>query len=142
MIMEILPGVGVRAIDRGGDLWFIANDVAAMLGYKFPKDAVKVHCKCPILLKGGESSPFTSSPRGIMIIPESDMYRLVLRSKLPAAERFQDWLFDEVLPSIRKTGSYNYHGRAPESYAGALKRLAESIEAEEMVRLLKQYGTG
>ncbi|NVN90443.1 MAG: hypothetical protein HXX11_07535 [Desulfuromonadales bacterium] len=128
--MEILPGFQVRTIDRDGKIWFIANDVAARLGYKIPKDAVKAHCKRPELLKGGESVPHTSSPRGIMIIPESDMYRLILRSKLPAAERFQDWLADEVLPSILKTGCYGIPERMPTSFADALTLLADSEESK------------
>lgn len=53
---------------------------------------------------------YTSSTRqgtlGINIIPEGDLYRLIIRSKLPAAEQFEEWVFDEVLPSIRKTGKY------------------------------------
>ena len=58
------------------------------------------------ILKGSESLHLTKSPRGINVIPESDVYRLITRSKMPWAEEFSDWVFEEVLPSIRKHGVY------------------------------------
>lgn len=96
----------VRTIDKNGELWFVANDVADILGYSDCKQAVRDHCKFAELLKGVESAPFTSSPRGINIIPERDVYRLIMRSTLPAAEKFEDWIVSEVIPSIRKHGHY------------------------------------
>jgi prophage antirepressor-like protein len=54
-----------------------------------------------------ESTALGLNPRGVCIIPESDLYRLIMRSKVPAAEKFQDWVTEEVLPLIRKTGSFN-----------------------------------
>lgn len=100
----------VRTIERDGELWFVANDVADILGYSDCKQAVRDHCKFAELLKGVESAPFTSSPRGINIIPERDVYRLIVKSTLPTAEKFEEWVFGEVLPSIRKHGHY---GQAP-----------------------------
>lgn len=97
----------VRVVIRNGKPWFVANDVATALGYAVPKDAVAAHCKYAEILKGGESAPLTSSPRGIAVIPESDVYRLIMRSNLPSAEDFRDWVCEEVLPTIRKTGSYS-----------------------------------
>jgi len=61
--------------------------VAEVLGYARARDAIAQHCKHPEVLKSGESPLLTSSPYGITIIPERDVYRLVMRSKLPAAER-------------------------------------------------------
>ncbi len=52
-------------------------------------------------------------PRGEYIIPESDLYRLIMRSNMAEAERFQDWVVEEVLPQIRRTGSYNPLSRKP-----------------------------
>lgn len=84
---------------------FIATKVAEVLGYAKPNNAINNHCKCLILL----NTPFQGieiPPKGLNIIPEKDVYRLVMRSKLPQAERFQDWVMDEVLPTIRKTGGF------------------------------------
>lgn len=91
----------VRVVMRGGEPWFIASDVAKALGYERPNDAVNTHCKKINKFSYGDL------PQGAMpynIIPESDVYRLVMRSNLPNAVTFQDWVCEEVLPSIRKTG--------------------------------------
>lgn len=97
----------VRAFVRNGEPWFVANDVANALGYSDPNDAVRKHCKYTELLKTGESPVLTNSPRGINVIPESDVYALIFRSALPAADAFRRWVCEEVLPSIRKTGQYS-----------------------------------
>ena len=102
----------VRVIVQGGEPWFVASDVAKALGYERPNDAVNAHCKKVNKFSYGES------PRGAQpynIIPESDVYRLIMRSNLPNAERFQDWVTEDVLPSIRKTGNYSM---APASAPG------------------------
>ena len=126
----------MRAIMRDGEPWFVANDVALALGYAVPKDAVAQHCKYVELFKGGESTPLTSSPRGIGIIPESDVYALIFRSNLPKAEEFRRWVCEEVLPSIRKTGSYSM--ALPQTYAAALRALADKAEALEAAEAAKQ----
>ena len=59
------------------------------------------------ILKGVESTGLTTSPRGVYIIPESDLYRLIIKSKLPGAEKFERWVMEEVLPTIRKTGRFD-----------------------------------
>lgn len=83
---------------------FCAFDIASALGYKDPKQAVVTHCKSGELL----FCPHANSVGGtrIRFIRESDVYRLIMHSKLPDAERFQDWVCEEVLPSIRKHGAY------------------------------------
>ena len=96
----------VRTVWHEGNVWFVAKDVAECLGFTHPQSAIIDHCNHAKVLKGGETPLLTSSPRGINIIPESDVYRLVMRSKLPAAEQFQTWVCEDVLPSIRKTGGY------------------------------------
>lgn len=98
------PSFGsVRVVEHEGEPWFVASDVAKALGYERPNDAVNAHCK-----KLNKFS-YGKSPQGAMpynIIPESDVYRLVMRSNLPGAVEFQDWVVEEILPSIRKTGGY------------------------------------
>lgn len=92
----------VRTVEIDGKPYFVANDVARALGYATPKDAVTRHCKGALkrryLTEGGRQE--------MKMIPEGDMYRLITHSKLESAERFEAWVFDEVLPTLRKTGSY------------------------------------
>ncbi len=93
-------------VDDSNEPWFVAKDVAEVLGYAYPAQSVRKFCKSPKLLKGVEATTLTSSPRGITIIPERDVYRLIMRSKLPQAEEFEEWVVGTVLPSIRKHGAY------------------------------------
>ena len=92
----------VRAIEEGDKVLFCAADVAKALGYSNQRDAVGRHCKGVVkrdtLTSGGMQE--------LSFIPEGDVYRLIIRSKLPSAVKFEHWVFDEVLPSIRKRGLY------------------------------------
>ncbi len=92
----------VRIIEQDGDPWFVAKDVAQLLGYRDTSQAIRAHCKgaVELTLPSGRGSQKT------IVIPEHDLYRLIMRSKLPAAEEFEEWVVGVVLPSIRKTGSY------------------------------------
>lgn len=96
----------VRVIIRDGRPWFVANEVAAILGYKNQRDAVARHCKSLELLKGRDSRLLASSPRGINIIPEADVYRMVMNSELESAESFEVWVMETVLPALRQDGGY------------------------------------
>ena len=87
--------------ENTGEPWFVASDVAKGLGYENPSRSVNTHCK-----NVNKFSPTKLVGTPINIIPESDVYRLIMRSNLPTAERFQDWVMEEVLPSIRKSGGY------------------------------------
>jgi len=96
-------GTSVRVItDEQGEPWFVAKDVADLLEYVDTDQAVRFHCKA------AKTWPveMTGQVRNVKVIPERDLYRLVMRSKMPAAEAFEEWVVGEVLPSIRKTGSY------------------------------------
>jgi prophage antirepressor-like protein len=96
-------GASVRLVSGpDGEPWFVANDVARLLGYAVPKDAVAAHCRGA----AKHRLPTDGGEQDVAIIPERDVYRLVMRSRLPAAERFEAWVVGEVLPSIRKTGNY------------------------------------
>ena len=92
----------IRTVEIDGKPYFVANDVARALGYIETAKAIRTHCK-------GVSEMDIPSNGGIQrmkIIPEGDLYRLIVRSKLPSADRFEKWVFDTVLPSIRKNGGY------------------------------------
>ena len=119
----------VRVVMRGGEPWFIASDVAKALGYERPNDAVNTHCKKINKFSYGDL------PQGAMpynIIPESDVYRLVMRSNLPNAVTFQDWVCEEVLPSIRKTGGYGAP-QLPPNFPDRTKAAAIILEAAGIV---------
>ena len=92
----------VRIMEEESKYLFCAQDVAKSLGYTNFRDAIRRHCKGVVkrdsLTKGGIQS--------LSYIPEGDVYRLIVHSKLPSAERFEKWVFDEVLPTIRKHGAY------------------------------------
>ena len=92
----------VRIICEDDTVLFCGADIARALGYAKPQNAIKVHCKGA--LKRGTLT--NGGTQELSYIPEGDVYRLIVRSKLPAAECFEHWLFDEVLPSIRKYGAY------------------------------------
>ena len=106
--MEIFknPEFGsVRVIEENGKYLFCGLDVTAALGYKDSAKALKAHCTSdgwafyPLIDNVGR----TQQTR---FISEGNLYRLIVHSKLPSAERFERWVFDEVLPSIRKHGAY------------------------------------
>ena len=95
----------VRMIEENGKPLFCGSDVARALGYARPNDAIVDHCRCTVKRR----IPHPQSPDkeiGMAFIPEGDVYRLIVRSKLPAADKFERWGFDEVIPSIRKNGGY------------------------------------
>ena len=92
----------VRIVQEGDRCLFCAFDVARALGYSRPNDAVSRHCRATVK----RSSPISGKMQEINFIPEGDVYRLIVHSKLPSAERFERWVFDEVLPSLRKNGIY------------------------------------
>jgi anti-repressor protein len=93
----------VRTITTNDNkILFCASDIAKALGYSNPNKAINDHCRA--ITK--QNTPISGKIQEINFIPEGDIYRLIVRSKLPSAENFEKWVFDEVLPSIRKTGGY------------------------------------
>lgn len=119
----------VRIVMQDEQPWFVANDIAEALGYKHPKDSIRDNCKYAKLLKGEQASPLTDSPYGVKIIPESDLYRLIMRSQLESAEKFQDWVVEEVLPSIRKTGSYKLKKASKENTDQPINMAPKTVKA-------------
>lgn len=101
----------VRTAEVDGKTYFCGNDIATALGYKQPADAIRNHCKGVYEI----STPTNSGKQMMKYITEGDVYRLITHSKLPEAEKFERWVFDEVLPTIRKTGSYSINQK-PDSY--------------------------
>ena len=95
----------IRTVEIEGKPYFAGTDVAKALGYSEPHKAVARHCRDD----GMKRTPIADSLGRVqetVFIPEGDLYRLIVGSKLPTAEKFERWVFDEVLPSIRKHGLY------------------------------------
>lgn len=93
----------LRTIVDGDTIYVCAKDAAAALGYANTNDAIKRHCKGVVKRYPLETSGGTQE---FAFIYEGDLYRLIASSKLPAAQQFESWVFDEVLPSIRRHGLY------------------------------------
>ena len=128
-------GASVRTITIGAETHFVGKDVASVLGYVNATTAMGSHCRgVQVLYPIADSVGRMQDTR---IITEADTLRLIVNSTLPAAERFERWVFEEVLPQIRKTGSYG----APEAlnHAGniaALEAAARMLNASESGKLM------
>lgn len=92
----------IRTIDENGKVLFCGSDVAKALGYKRPNDAISAHCKGTVKRR----TPTNGGMQEMLFVTEGDIYRLAASSELPGADAFESWIFDEVLPSIRKHGEY------------------------------------
>lgn len=126
----------IRTTEIDGKVLFCGSDVAKALGYSNTRDALLRHCKdvvkCDTLTNGGVQS--------LGFISEGDIYRLIIHSKLPSAEKFEHWVFDNVLPTIRKTGGYvanselmvsTYFGNIPIEQQTLVKGLFDNIIAQQ-----------
>ena len=92
----------LEIVQDGDKFWFPATKCAIILGYQNATRAIRTHCK------GGTEmvSPSPGGPQKMKFISEGDLYRLIVRSKLESAQRFEEWVFDEVLPTVRRHGLY------------------------------------
>lgn len=115
----------VRAIEKDGKTYFVGIDIARALGYSNPSKAVIQHCKGVTKL----GIPSQGGVQETNCITEGDMYRLITHSELPSAEKFETWVFDEVLPSIRKNGGYiaNQEKLTPEQIVANALIVAQNI---------------
>lgn len=122
----------VRVMEEDGKFLFCGSDVARALGYVNINDALRRHCKGVVkrdtLTNGGMQS--------LSYLPEGDVYRLITHSKIPSAEKFEAWVFEDVLPSIRKTGGYGNALTQEQSLALAIVN-ADTIEARAVA--LSEY---
>ncbi len=120
----------IRTVEIEGKPFFCGTDVAKALGYTNPNKAVNDHCRAITKC----STPISGKMQEINFISEGDLYRLIVSSKLPTAEKFERWVFDEVLPSIRKRGGY-INGQSEmnpeELMAKALQVAQKTLEERE-----------
>ena len=115
----------IRTMTKDEKTYFVGNDVAKALGYVETSKAIRTHCK-------GVSEmdiPTNGGIQKMKMITEGDIYRLVIKSQLPSAEKFENWIFDNVLPSIRKNGGYiaNQENLTPEQIVANALVVAQNI---------------
>lgn len=122
--------LGVMVID--GKEYFPAKHCANILGYKDTTNAIKQHCKGVVK----HHLPTNGGMQMVNYIPEGDLYRLIVSSKLPAAEKFERWVFDEVLPSIRRNGGYVTN--AEELIAKTATAVVSEV-MKQLVPMMKRY---
>ena len=128
----------VRTMKINGEPYFVGKDVATILGYAKPENAIANHVdtedKTLTLIQGGCS---TGSQK-TTVINESGLYSLILSSKLPNAKKFKRWVTSEILPSIRKTGRYSIQSK-PDSYTieDPIERAKRWIEEQEEKKALE-----
>lgn len=131
----------VRTVEISGKTYFVATDIAKALGYSNPRDAIWRHCK-GVVKHDGVSK--TTNQHGITteqkvefnVIPEGDIYRLVIKSQLPSADKFESWIFNEVLPQIRMTGTYSLNKSSVEQGISVVKFIADDLRVNTASRIL------
>lgn len=125
----------MRTVEINGIIHFYGIDIAKALGYSNASKAVLTHCK-KILKKTLETS---NSQNGktvkgkVSLITKSDIYRLIVRSDLKSTDEFESWIFDEVLPTIERTGAYIEDGREKEM----IERYFPSISDDVKLLMIK-----
>lgn len=128
-----------------GKEYFPATDCAKMLGYSNPEKAIRDHCKTPgctirsVGVETGIKADGTPAFQTVKkkYITEGNLYRLITHSKLPAAEKFESWVFDEVIPDIRRTGMYAQGGARGGIYSSEeLAKIVSITVAETLKQLM------
>jgi len=142
----------IRWIKVNNKDYAVGIDIAKALGYKKPNDAISRHCRGAVKhgvgVVTGKRKDGTDATQNVemSLIPEGDIFRLAAKSELPGAEKFEAWIFDEVLPCIRKTGMYATEELLdnPDLLIAAAVKLKEEraarLEAENKVKLLEPKG--
>ena len=123
----------IRVTEINGEPWFVGKDVTEKLGYQNCSEALADHVDGEDKLNSKTLSSFELDlgQRGGWLINESGVYSLILSSKLPSAKKFKHWVTSEVLPAIRKTGSYSL----PMNYESALEQLLVEVKKNNQLAL-------
>nr|DAO88952.1 MAG TPA: repressor domain protein [Caudoviricetes sp.] len=129
----------VRTVEIGGESWFVGKDVAEILGYTNPNEAIQDHVDDDEKLNSKmlSSVKIDLGQRGGWLINESGLYSLILSSKLPSAKAFKKWVTSEVLPSIRKHGGYinGQSEMSPEELMAKALQVAQKTLEEREARI-------
>ncbi|EGT3846238.1 hypothetical protein LVT94_11185 [Clostridioides difficile] len=130
-IFEKLEFGQIRMAEIDNKPYFVGKDIAKSLGYKNTNDAILRHCKGVVKHEG-----FKINGIKVALITEGDVYRLIVGSNLPNAEKFESWVFDEVLPSIRETGKYQLQQDVITELTGTIGDLKGTIrEYKKMCKI-------
>ena len=135
-IIEVFNNVefgSIRTAKINNDIYFVGKDVAEALGYVDTNKAVSMHVDDEDKKLNDKTSP-SFGQRGATLINESGLYSLVLSSKLESAKRFKRWVTSEVLPALRKTGSYSMN--IPQTLPEALRAYADEVEEHNKTKAL------
>lgn len=128
---ESFEGRTLRTVFRENEYWFVANDVVSALGYAETSKAINKFCKgVP------QRHPIQTAKRGMQemrIINKPDLYRLVLKSEAKGAERFQDWVVEDLLPTLEREGSYHMALKAIPSEPWSLEEIDAIVDRERPV---------
>lgn len=131
-------GNEVRTVLINDEPYFVGKDVATAIGYRNTKDAINKHVKSKYRRESRFATP--SGTQTMTVISEPGIYQLAGQSKLPTAEPFQDWIYEEVLPSIRKHGAYMTDEKIEEALLNpdTIINLATQLKEEREGRLIAE----
>lgn len=126
----------IRTVDIDGKVYFVASDVAKTLGYCNDRDAISRHCRW--VAKHDIPHPQSKTKTlTVNIIPHGDIIRLAANSELPGAEKFESWIFDEVIPSVLNYGSYSANEKSTiEQEISVVKFIADDLNVNTASRIL------
>lgn len=124
----------VRMYVENGKSWFCATDIATSLGYSNPRDAIVRHCKSHGVVNHDVIDSMGRTQQ-MKFISEGNIYRLTAKSQMPRADEFENWIFDEIVPSVVNTGSYSVQPQTPQTYLEVLKALVSSEEEKQRLEL-------
>ncbi|HFB6717342.1 TPA: Bro-N domain-containing protein [Neisseria gonorrhoeae] len=128
----------VRTVaDNKGELWFLANDVCEILGYTNPRRTVDLHCKSRGVTK--RYTPTASGEQEMTYINEPNLYRLIIKSRKPAAEAFEEWVMETVLPAIRKTGGCQVGPKTTADDRTGLRRAVAALAGRKGIDYSSAY---
>ena len=133
----------VRTVTIDGVVYFVGIDIAKSLGYSNAAKAVSTHCKRAIKSDVDVSSQNGNAHKArksqeMLVITKSDVYRLIVRSKLESADEFESWIFDEIMPTIEKTGAYIEEGREQEMVNYYFSSLSSDLQGQIVNELIEK----
>lgn len=133
----------VRTVVIDRVVYFVGIDIAKALGYSNCAKAISTHCKRPIKTEVDVSSQNGNAHKArksqeMLTITKSDIYRLIVKSKLDSAEEFESWIFDEIMPTIEKTGAYIEEGREQEMVNYYFSGLSSDLQGKIVNELIEK----
>lgn len=130
----------VRSVIIDNIVYFYGIDIAKSLGYSNASKAVTTHCKRVLskVLETSNSQNGKTVKGKVSLITKSDIYRLIVRSKLESADEFESWIFDEIMPTIEKTGAYIEEGREQEMVNYYFSSLSSDLQGKIVNELMEK----